>query len=188
MEKIWKPIPKYEEHYLASNYGEVASIKKGFKLLKQCKSSNVYLFVNLWKNGKCKSERIHYIIANSFLNHISSGQKLIIDHIDNNRLNNRLDNLQIISQRENSNKDKPLPKSGVRGVYWNNINKKWQVRLRVNGKKINILYHDNKEYCGLIYKEISNLIDINKTEKSTEELKELIKEYKLKIKNYDNNQ
>lgn len=186
MEEIWKDIPGYEGLYQASNLGNIKSIFNN-KILKFGVSTNNYYTVNLWKNKKSKHYRVHTLIAITFLNHTPNKQIIVIDHIDNNKTNNRLENLQLISQRHNSNKDKLLPKSGVRGVYWSTINKKWQVRLRINGKKKNILYHDNKEYCGYVYKEASKIIDENKHNKTTDELKELIKEYKLKIKNYDTN-
>jgi len=42
-------------------------------------------------------------LAESFLNHKPNGHKLVVDHIDRNRLNNTLDNIRIVTTRENTN-------------------------------------------------------------------------------------
>ena len=117
----WKDIPGYEGLYQVSNTGFVKSLgngksnnptKKIEKILKFGLSTTGYYYVNLCKDGKVKNKKVHLIVAETFLNHISDGKyKIIIDHIDNNPLNNNLNNLQCISQRENIVKHHKLRKN-----------------------------------------------------------------------------
>jgi len=63
-----------------------------------------------------------------------------IDHIDRNPSNNDIANLRVVDRYVNtSNVDKKVTNnSGHKNVYWNNINKRWRVALRVNGVRHNL--------------------------------------------------
>lgn len=56
--------------------------------------------VNLSKNGKGNTKRVHRLVANAFLGE----SNLQIDHIDGNKQNNRLDNLEYVTPKENTNR------------------------------------------------------------------------------------
>lgn len=63
--------------------------------------------------------------------------KKIVDHINNDRLDNRRENLRICTIRKNG-QNKAVAKnntSGQRGVYWREDTKKWRVQIVVNGKR-----------------------------------------------------
>ena len=182
--EIWKDVIGFEGLYKVSNLGNVKSNKKQ---LKPGKSTNGYLFVNLYKNKKIFTQRVHVLVAQSFLNHICDKQNIVVDHINNNKFDNNLSNLQIINQRENTNKNMKIGKSGIRGVTWGIINKKWQVRVRVHNIKIHIKYFDCKEQAGKCYLEITDIIEKCKSKLTLDEIKELIKVYKLKIKEHGKN-
>ena len=155
MELIYKDIPGYEGLYQVSNFGTVMSFKqyKEGKILKANKNSGGYLSVGLNKDGKKKTFNIHQLVAISFLNHKPDGtQKIVVDHIDNNYLNNRLDNLQLISQRENSSKDKKNCSSKFTGVHWNKKENKWQVRILIDGKRKHLGYFEDEQEAALAYK------------------------------------
>ncbi len=65
--------------------------------------------------------------------------KMVIDHIDHNRLNDRKENLREVSNAENlRNRKGPQSnnKSGVLGVSWVADRNKWCVRIKFNGKHI----------------------------------------------------
>ena len=98
-EEIWKDVPGYEGLYQASNLGR---IKSDIKIKNQTKSkSKKYLMVYLYKQNVKKTIAVHQLIAMTFLNHTPCGHKIVVDHIDNNHLNNKLINLQLITHREN---------------------------------------------------------------------------------------
>lgn len=103
-----KPIKNYEELYAISESGKVWSYRKN-RFLKEIIGDGGYLQVNLFKNGSFKYFRIHRLVAEHFIKEIPSG--LTVDHIDGNKKNNFVNNLQIISRGENSykaNKGKKL--------------------------------------------------------------------------------
>lgn len=182
--ETWKELKGFEDHYQISNNGRVKSLRYNkSKVLKQhLNSTGRYFFVGLWKDGKQYSRTVHSLMAETFLNHKRDGQFMVVDHIDNNQLNNNLSNLQIIKQRHNSLKDKKKPKSGFHGVVWSDSNNKWQVRPRVNGKKRFIGYFDCPKEANKRYLEFTNLIDSKKRTES--EIIELTKYYKNKIKGF----
>ena len=59
-----------------------------------------------------------------------------IDHIDNNRLNNKIENLREATRQQNSwnRKINANNKSGVKGVSWCKLTKKWRVQGRIDKK------------------------------------------------------
>ena len=153
--EIWKDIPNYEGRYQCSNLGRVKSLdriihaKDGLnyplkgRIKKNQLGSNGYLQTSLNKEGSCKSFKIHQLVAICFLNHKPNGYCMVVDHKDNNPLNNHIDNLQIITNRQNSSKDKKGGTSKYVGVSWQVY--KWIARIRINGKKVHLGYYD-KEY------------------------------------------
>lgn len=70
-----------------------------------------------------------------------------IDHEDQNKQNNRIENLRDVTQAVN-NKNKPKPKnntSGVIGVYWNKKKQKWQAMIKVSRNQIHLGHFTNKD-------------------------------------------
>jgi len=130
--EIWRDIIRYEGHYRVSNLGGILSLKKEPRLLKPVKNSRGYYIVTLHLNGNQISMRIHKLVAQSFLNHTPCGHKIIVDHIDNDTSNNRLDNLQLISVRENNSKDQKNRTSKYVGVTWHKLCKKWASQIKIN--------------------------------------------------------
>lgn len=63
-----------------------------------------------------------------------------IDHIDQNRMNNRIENLREVDTKINGHNCKPnsLNSSGVVGVSWDKNSKRYHVRIQVNNKRIHI--------------------------------------------------
>ena len=112
MEEIWKDIPNYEGYYQVSNLGRVKSLKRYVKfmhcnklinerILKGGIGSRGYLVVILSKDKKPKTFEVHKLVAIAFLGHKPCGYKRVVNHIDNNPVNNKASNLEIVSQREN---------------------------------------------------------------------------------------
>lgn len=139
----WKDIPDFEGVYQISNFGKVRSLKYNkSRILKNILSSNGYYYVNLYKNKKLFNKRIHQLVAMAFFNHIPEGNNLVIDHIDNNKQNNNIENLQIITHGDNIYKGKKDSNnySKLQGVSFHKTNKKWQSSIQINGKKKHLGY------------------------------------------------
>ena len=145
MKETWKDIPGYEGLYQVSDLGRVRSLDRDVKdsrwgrqrrkgrVLKPGQNEKGYLLVVLSKNGKTKSKKIHQLVAIAFMNHNPSGHKIVVDHIDNDNQNNKLSNLQLITSRENSSKDKS-GSSQYTGVSWEKQTKKWRAVIYLDGK------------------------------------------------------
>ena len=131
MEK-WKDIKGYEGFYQVSNIGRVKSLRYG-NILKTHTSNNGYMVVNLSANTRRAKKMVHTLVAESFLNHKSTREK-VVDHINNIKTDNNLSNLQIISHRENCSKDKKGYLSKYVGVAYNSKNKKWVSMISINTK------------------------------------------------------
>ena len=129
MEKeIWKDIPGYEGLYQVSSKGRVKSLERYVKskggALRMCKEKCLiqskdhkgYDHVSLSKENIVKSYMVYKLVAMAFLSHVSSGLNVVVDHINNDCSDNRVCNLQLISNRENLTKDKN-PHSGFTGAY-----------------------------------------------------------------------
>lgn len=97
MKEIFKPLLGYEGLYEISNKGEVLSIKSG-KLIKKYKNQKGYFLVSLYNNGS-KTRLLSRLVA---INFIPNPLKLPqVNHIDGIKTNNRVDNLEWISDSDN---------------------------------------------------------------------------------------
>jgi len=160
--EIWKDIKGYEGMYQVSDSGRVRSLdrtdcegnKRKGKMLKQ-QNGTGHLSVGLSLNGKKKSKYIHQLVAVAFLNHTPCGYKLVVDHIDNNPLNNKLSNLQLITHRENVSKD-TTSISGYTGVT-KNKNDKFDARIIIDGKNYALGCFDSAEKASEAYS--NSLVD-----------------------------
>jgi len=137
----WKDILGYEGFYQISNYGGIKN-KRG-KLLKPSIVGDGYLQAHLSKNGKKFHLLIHLLVADYFLDQKRDGRYLVVDHRDNNKLNNYYKNLQIVTQRVNNSKDS-ISTSTFTGVSWESSCKKWRSEIRIDGKN-KFLGRFNKE-------------------------------------------
>ena len=122
--EIWKDIPNYDGIYQVSNLGRVKGLprtsSKGQKLnggiRKLQVSKKGYVECILCKEGKQKLFRVHQLVAMAFLEHKPSGMDIVIDHLDNNKLNNNVNNLQAVTSRENTSRYIKKINGSVAGV------------------------------------------------------------------------
>ena len=146
--EIWKDIPNYENLYQASNLGRIKSlsrlilrkdgnsrISKDRIIKNNINKKNNYSYVSLCCNGIKKSYTVHQLVAMTFLGHVPCKFGLVVDHIDNNPLNNSLCNLQIITNRKNCSKDKWRINtvSKYLGVTKDKNRKGYKARIKING-------------------------------------------------------
>ena len=87
------------ENYEVSNLGKVRNIKSGI-MLKPWITKDGYLRHCLYKHNKRKNLLLHRIIATAFID--NPGKKPQVNHIDENKLNNDLSNLEWCTERENA--------------------------------------------------------------------------------------
>jgi len=145
-EEIWKEIPRYSL-YRVSNLGRVKSISRFVKhwqggrsyrkekILILGTNSGEYRCVRITDDqGVEKTKIVHKLVAMAFLNHIPDGYKSIVNHKDFNRQNNHVDNLEIITHRENANKKHIKSSSEYTGVCWDKSRNKWISHIYINGK------------------------------------------------------
>lgn len=95
MREIWKDIKGYEGIYKVSNYGEILNIKTKYKL--KPSKINGYTRVHLTD----RTEYIHILVAKTFIK--NPGNKPCVNHIDGNKQNNKVDNLEWCTPKENIN-------------------------------------------------------------------------------------
>jgi hypothetical protein len=164
MIEVWKSIPDYEGIYEVSSLGRVKSLSrenysgKGMKimperLLKQNLDNYGYYMVKLYFNGIGRTFRIHKLVAMAFLDHTPCGYKLVIDHINDNTKDNRVENLQIVTQRENAFKTQGNYSSKYKGVGFDNSRNKWYSRIYIDGKVKHLGRFESEHNAHLAYQQ-----------------------------------
>lgn len=125
--EIWKDIPGYEGLYEISNIPRIASVYrksrsvKGRIILRHTINRYGYVIYYLYKNKKRKTLKAHRLIMLAFV----GPSDLCIDHINMVRDDNRLENLEYVTYRENSTRavkaktkrDLPMGVASYRGKY-----------------------------------------------------------------------
>lgn len=99
MSEIWKDVKGFEGFYQVSNYGNVKSITRYMKMLNPSKDKDGYRYVKLKHKGKEKHCRVCRLVAIAFIPNQEG--KNIVNHIDTNRENDRADNLEWCTAKEN---------------------------------------------------------------------------------------
>lgn len=102
-----KVIPQDTTLYAFSD-GRIYSTKTNKFLKVSISNSNSYAHVYARINGKFKKTRAHRLIATAFFGEIKRG--IVVNHKDGNRSNNHIENLELITQRENIFHGKDLEK------------------------------------------------------------------------------
>lgn len=98
----WRNVVGYEGLYKISSKGRVKSYQgrhKKPKILKMSTTTTGYKKVELTKNKRKKSLKVHRLVAEAFL--LNAENKPYVNHIDSNPLNNNVTNLEWCTQKEN---------------------------------------------------------------------------------------
>jgi hypothetical protein len=184
MEEIWKDIKGFENLYQVSNYGRVKSLyrellhpKNGIakyesKILKHSFDKDGYPKLTITLNGKHHYVRVHRLVAQTFIE--NPHNKPYINHIDAVRGNNRVENLEWVTAKENSSWSIKLNRHIKGENMWKHIFTEKEVI------DLLIYFRDNKienmaEFCRQHGYKVSTIncirnrltwkhIDINKTE------------------------
>lgn len=96
--EIWKTITNFE-NYEVSNYGQVRSKQYSKNRILKPENSKGYLRVTFSKNNVQTRFLVHRLVACNFIENLD--QKKCVNHIDGNKLNNNLSNLEWVTYSEN---------------------------------------------------------------------------------------
>lgn len=138
IEEIWKPIKGYEGLYEISSLGRVKSLEryvvfKGVKhlrkerVLKSGKNQYGYLYVVICNNNINKHKLIHRLVAETFIP--NEHNKRTINHINGIKTDNRIENLEWCTHKEN------IQKAWENGLY--KISEKQRINGKTRGKNNN---------------------------------------------------
>lgn len=143
MNEIWKDVVGYEGIYQVSNKGRVKGLYRKIcksngviqyrkeRIISQCLNGDGYYHLKISKDGKSKTVRVHRLVAEAFIPNPNPKLLTDVNHIDYNRKNNNVSNLEWLSFHDN------IRHSAERGHYKKNGTK--------NGRcvKIKLLDKDN---------------------------------------------
>jgi len=155
-----------------STFGRVKNKKSG-RILKQNQTKDNYFFIDLF-NGKRetrKSYKIHRLVAETFVPNCH--QKDCVDHIDNNRENNKVNNLRWATRSENAMNQK-VKLDSVKGIYYDNSSSTWVAQIGYKGRRIKLGSFDTENDAAqaynmaaeLLFKQFARLNKIDESKKA----------------------
>lgn len=112
MKEIWKDIDGYVGYYKVSSLGNVFSVKAD-KTLKQYIPSKGYITVKLYKDGAVEYHKVHRLVAKAFI--LNPDDKPQVNHIDHDKYNNKVFNLEWCTAKENTEASIKAGKNGQKG-------------------------------------------------------------------------
>lgn len=129
MKEEYRKIKDFE-HYEVSNFGRVRNTRTG-KTLKPISHTGGYRRLKLRDNGRAKDVFIHRLVAQAFI----PDPKKEVNHIDGDKTNNHINNLEWVSSLENQTHRflKVNTSSKYPGVNYIASRNRWRVRLTVSG-------------------------------------------------------
>ena len=188
-EEIWRPIVGYEGLYEVSSYGRVRSLDRYVKgksyrlhkgkVLSPGKNSRGYLSIVLSYNGKHKVITVHRLVAEAFLPNPDNLPE--INHKDEDKTNNRVDNLEFCDHKYNVNygtrKDRARD-TAIKNGYWTGLSRKESMKK---------YYQENKDKIKEYRKEYSHKYNHNYYQKNREKILMQKKECRKKKEMIQNN-
>jgi hypothetical protein len=133
----WKKVEWIDGDYMISDMGNLVNVKTGKRV--GMKTRGDYMRFNCKVNGKIKNIALHQLVWEAFGGGMWS-KDIVIDHINNDKSDNRIKNLQLISFRGNVVKDTKIGRSGVVGVSWNTQKQRWLGQISINDVRYNLGY------------------------------------------------
>lgn len=141
----FRDVIGYEDRYAISNFGRLKAksyLKRGNRnnyftkeiIITPTINKHGYIFYKFCINRKCKTYKIHQLVAMMFLNHNTCGHEIYVDHIDRNKLNNNVLNLRLVTPKESVLNRNIVKSSNYPGVSFDTSRKKWVARQIIDKK------------------------------------------------------
>ena len=169
MMEEWRAVPGYEGLYEVSNMGNVRNVRKN-TLLRLSKDCYGYIQVSLYKNGRRTGLRVHRLVAEIF---IPNSENLpMVNHKDEDKSNNRVDNLEWCTAKYNLNYGTARIRSrntNIKNGYWTGLSNE-EYRKEYYEKNREKIREKKREYMREYY------------EKNKEKRMEYLREYRKKRK------
>lgn len=163
IKEIWKPVKNYEKLYEISNLGNIRSLDRIVKgkdnIIKLIRGKNHklytaksgYVFTSLYKNSESKRYSVHRLVADAFIPNPENLPQ--INHIDENKGNNCVENLEWVTCSENCKRKSvkgerkilQYDKNGNFIKEWNSI-KEASENLNINYSTLQTAVSDN-HFC-----------------------------------------
>jgi hypothetical protein len=170
---MWANIPEYHGLYQINEFSVVRSLNfrntGKTKEMKPNLSNNMYYTLGLTKDSIHTTILLHRLMASAFLGLPIESKDFIVDHIDNNKLNNNLDNLQLTTYRYNNTKDQKKKidsnYTGVKKVKRIKSHDKWAAHIHYKKRLIHLGTYDLEILAANAYNkanlEIKQDLDLN---------------------------
>jgi len=147
----WKRIENIDGEFMISDLGNMVNIKTGRKVGAVGKDGYVHYMGKV--NGKIKNLRLHQLVYNAFGGGLWDGRDIVIDHINGQRRDNRIENLQLLKFRDNCNKDIKVGRSEVMGVSWNTQKQRWLSQISIKDVRYKLGYRKTIKEAKQLYDE-----------------------------------
>lgn len=147
MKEIIINSPKYGKRVIFVDNEDFELVNKyTWRLLKQPKSYSTYAITNIFKKGKYNTTRMHRLVMNCLKN-----KSIHIDHINHNGLDNRKENLRIVTPSQNQmNKNKNIF-SMYKGLTFNKLRNNYTSSINKDGKTKYLGTFDTPEKAAIAY-------------------------------------
>ncbi len=172
----WRDVPNYEGYYQVSDLGRVRSLDRTITYVDgrkrfykgRIRDGSIdkcgYRQTTLCISGVGRNFTFSQIVAMSFLGHEPSGATLVVDHINGDISDDRVENLRIVTNRANlstcfrSNEDSFS--SEYAGVNWDKKTSKWEAKIYHKGVHIYLgLYNSEMEASNVYQEALSKIND-----------------------------
>jgi len=155
----WRDVPNYEGYYQASDLGRVRSLDRTITYVDGRKRfykgrvmdgsvNKEYRQTVLYIDGIGRSFKFSQLVAMAFLGHEPNGHNLVVDHINGDKSDDRVENLRIVTNRANLSacfrSDRGSFSSEYVGVYWHENASKWKAQIEHKGVSVHLGYYNTE--------------------------------------------